>query len=75
VAGTPEEALQLLEWFNKRTDLDLSWDAVEGDLSECAWRVHQSQGGHNDREWKLVCYHTNAVEALRLAHKVFCDGK
>lgn len=73
VAGSPEEAAQLLAWFDQRHDLDLSWDAID-DLDDCQWRVHQSYGGHNDREWKRICYAPTAIEALREAHKVFCDG-
>lgn len=74
VAGSPEEAAQLLAWFDQRHDLDLSWDATD-DLDDCQWRVHQSYGGHNDREWKRICYAPTAIEALRLAHKAFCDGR
>lgn len=69
------ESFRLLEWFDKRHDLDLSWDAIDGDLSECAWRVHQSHGGHNDREWKLISHDETAIGALRKAHKAFCDGR
>lgn len=75
LAGTPEEAARLIEWFDKRHDLDLSWDAIDNDLSDCAWRVHQQHGSVNDREWKLICHGDTVLDALRAAHKAFCDGR
>jgi hypothetical protein len=86
VQDTPEEAAQLLDWFGKRTELDLkfehelTFDMIPPTLRssgtpESAWLVHQEHGGRNDREWTMVAMGQTPLEALREAHKAFCDGR
>lgn len=87
VEGTPDEAAQLLEWFSKRTDLDLKYVydmepshiplhlLKPGPIPEEGWCVHQEHGGRNDREWTLISIEGSAIGALREAHKAFCDGR
>lgn len=87
VAGTAEEAQQLIEWFTKRTDLDLSYQydlevrqipqhlLTPGPIPEEGWTVHQRSGSVNDREWHMISLESTAIAALREAHKAFCDGR
>lgn len=87
VQDTPEEASQLLAWFTMRTDLDLSYQydlephqiprplMKGGGIPEQGWVVHKSHGGRNDREWDMVALEETAIEALRAAHRAFCDGR
>jgi hypothetical protein len=87
IEGSAEEAAQLLAWFSTRTDLDLAYKydleprdipkalMKPGPLPEQGWTVHKSHGGVNDREWDMVALEATAIEALRTAHRAFCDGR
>lgn len=78
---------RLLEWFDKRHDLDLKYVydmepshipkalLKPGPIPEEGWCVHKEHGGRNDREWTLISFEATALEALRAAHKAFCDGQ
>lgn len=86
VQDSPEEAAQLLAWFGKRTELDLVYEHEiepssippmlrEALIPESGWLVHKRHGGRNDQEWTLVAIGQAPIEALRRAHKAFCDGR
>jgi len=57
----------LLAWLADNPALELSWQEVGGDLSECAWHVHRCHGGRNDREWEAIAYAETPKRALELA--------
>lgn len=83
VADTPDEAAQLLEWLGKRRDLDLVYDyAIESDriphaimkpgpIPDQGWVVHRLYADAST----LVSIGATPTEALREAHKAFCDGR
>lgn len=70
VQDTPEEAAQLLAWLDKRHDLILAYGKGK-------WRIHLETMDAKDPEW--TCLHSSGwdspIEALRAAHKAFCDGR
>ncbi len=83
VGGPPTDregpATELLDWLETRTDLDLSWnDAIDSadhpDTHE-GWVVHQKNSHALGPEWSLVAIGATPYEAIREAHKAFCDGR
>lgn len=59
----------LLAELAKHINWEIDWDSPEPDYegSECQWRVHEVNGGINDREWKLIGFGPTPADAIRAA--------
>lgn len=56
-----------MDWLASNTNLELTWGELDGDMSDCAWRLHRVNGGYNDREWTLIATGETPIAAIKQA--------
>lgn len=57
----------MLSFLNENVALELVWQEVNGDPSECGWHIFRRFGGRSDRDYKVVGTGETVEEAIKHA--------
>lgn len=57
----------MLSFLNENVALELVWQEVNGDPSECGWHIFRRFGGRNDRDYKVIGIGETVEEAIKHA--------